>query len=99
VVTRKRLAEQLVAIDREIEAYGSALDANDAAEATRPPEDHDRGGTGGGDIAGKMATLMARRAKAEADLGRLDESGETQLSRTDADARLLSKSGQTDGGI
>lgn len=38
---------------------------------------------------------MAKRAQAQADLDRLDKSGETQLSRTDADARLLAKRGQT----
>ena len=43
----------------------------------------------GGDIAQKVAALMAKRAQAQADLDRLEESGETQLSRTDADARLL----------
>lgn len=99
IVTRKRLAEQLAAIDREIDAYGGALDANDAAEAARPPAGNDCGdGNGGGDIAQKMAALMARRVKAQADLSRLDESGETQLSRTDADARLLTKNGQTIAG-
>ena len=35
---------------------------------------------------------------ARADLERLEAGGETQLSRTDADARLLSKSGQTVAG-
>src|SRR5262249_57667122 len=34
----------------------------------------------------------------EADVARLDESGETQLSRTDADARILSKRGQVVAG-
>jgi Transposase DDE domain len=42
----------------------------------------------------KVAALMARRSRAEADLDRLEESGETQLSLTDPDARLLVKSGQ-----
>ena len=37
---------------------------------------------------------MARRSRAQADLARLDESGETQLSLTDPDARLLVKNGQ-----
>jgi len=37
--------------------------------------------------------LMVRRAKAKADLDRLQDRGETQLSTTDADARLLSKRG------
>jgi hypothetical protein len=41
---------------------------------------------------------MAKRAAAQADLARLTEAGETQLSRTDADARLLKKHGQTVAG-
>ena len=41
---------------------------------------------------------MARRAKAKADLDRLKNSGETQLSTTDADARLLSKRGHVIAG-
>ena len=47
IVTRKRLSEQLTVVDREIEAYGLALEANDAEEA-RSPEGDDRGD--GGDI-------------------------------------------------
>jgi transposase len=97
IATRKRLTERLAALDREIEAYGGALDANDAAEADRAPSGED-GGSGGGDIAGKVAALMAKRATAQAELKQLEDSGETQLSRTDADARLLSKSGQTVAG-
>ena len=41
---------------------------------------------------------MARRAQTQADLERLEASGETQVSRTDADARLLTKNGQTVAG-
>jgi hypothetical protein len=37
---------------------------------------------------------MAKRTQVQADLDRLEESGETQLSRTDADARLLTKNCQ-----
>lgn len=92
IVTRKKLAEQIAAIDRDIEAYGMVLDANDAAEAERSSDDD--GGGEGGDLAQKVAALMAKRAQAEADLKQLEASGETQLSRTDEDARLLSKSGQ-----
>src|SRR5947209_4160551 len=33
IVTRKRLAEQMAALDRDIEAYGRELEANDGAEA------------------------------------------------------------------
>jgi transposase len=94
IATRKKLAEQLAAVDRDIEAYGSALEANDAEEEAHSPAGDDRGDPGGGGMSQKLAALMAKRAKAQADLERLEASGETQLSRTDADARLLSKSGQ-----
>ena len=33
IATRGKLAEQIAALDRDIEAYGVALEANDAAEA------------------------------------------------------------------
>jgi transposase len=92
--TRKGLAKQLAAIDKDIEAYRGALEANDAAEERRP---EDRGGDGC-DAGQEMAALMARRARVKAALDRLEESGETQLSKTDPDARLLSKSGQTVAG-
>lgn len=95
IATRKRLTEQLAALDRDIEAYRAALDANDAADAEGSGGGGDGGGGGGdGDIAQKVAALMAKRAEAQADLERLKATDETQLSRTDADARLLSKSGQ-----
>jgi transposase len=94
--TRRKLAERLAAIEREIEAYGASLDANDAAEAAASRSDDDR--DGGGDMAGKVAALMARRAGLQADLAQLDASGETQLSRTDPDARLLTKGGQVVAG-
>jgi transposase len=96
IATRKKLSEQIAAIDRDIEAYGAALEANDTSEAERSGGD-DRG-DGGGDIAQKVAALMAKRAQVQADLDRLEASGETQLSRTDADARLLTKNGQTIAG-
>jgi transposase len=103
IVTRKRLAAELAALNRDIEAYNKELDSNDAAEAERSPGsdaggDARKDGSGGGDLAQKVAALMAKRAQAQADLDRLDKSGETQLSRTDPDARLLAKSGQTVAG-
>src|SRR5216683_4903692 len=94
IVTRKRLGEQLAAVERDIEAYGAALDANDAAEAARPAAE----GQPGEDVASKLTALLAKRAAGQADLDRLEASGETQLSRTDADARLLTKNGQTVAG-
>jgi len=99
ITTRKKLAERLAALDRDIEAYGAALEANDTAEAEPPAtDDRDDGGDEGEDVAQKVAALMDKRAKVKADLARLEESGETQLSRTDQDARLLTKTGQTVAG-
>lgn len=98
IKTKKRLAEQLVAIDRDIEEYGKALASNDAREEERSSGDEDGGSRDGGAVADKLAALMVRRAKAQADLDRLKASGETQLSTTDADARLLSKRGHVVAG-
>ena len=99
IFTRKRLAEQIAKLDQEIEAYGKSLEDNDAAEAKEPSKDRfdgpgDGGGGAGRDIGAKVAALMAKRSRAAADLDRLAESGETQLSLTDPDARLLVKNGQ-----
>jgi transposase len=93
IATHKRLAAELAAIEHDIEAYGAALEATDTAEAS-PPGGDDGGAGGSGEVGRKMAELMAKRAGVKLDLDRLAESGETQVSRTDADARLLSKSGQ-----
>ena len=95
IFTRKRLAEQIAKLDQEIEAYGKSLEDNDAAEAKQPSTTvRDGGGGDGADIGAKVAALMARRSRAQADLDRLEASGETQLSLTDPDARLLVKGGQ-----
>lgn len=88
IVTAKRLAEQLATTERDIAAYAEALEANDLAEAAQPDE------RPGAEVAEKLAALLAKRAVAKRDLAQLAASGETQLSRTDADARLLAKSGQ-----
>jgi len=96
IFTRKRLKEQIAKLDQDIEAYRKSLEDNDAAEAKRPRKNRGNatGGGRGGDIGAKVAELMAKRSRAQADLARLEESGETQLSKTDPDARLLVKSGQ-----
>jgi transposase len=97
IVTRKRLSKQIALLDREIEAYGRALEQNDAKEA-RSRGEHDRGDGDGGDLAQRVEALMTKRARAQADLDQLERSGETQVSKTDADARLLTKNGQTVAG-
>jgi transposase len=95
IFTRKRLAEQIARLDLEIEAYGKSLEDNDAAEARdRTDGPSDGGGGDGSNLGERVAALMAKRSRAQADLARLDESGETQLSLTDPDARLLVKGGQ-----
>lgn len=97
IKTQRKLAKRLAEIEQEIEAYGAALEANDSAEAERPAAGPG-GGEDGGDVAQKVAALMARRTALKADLAQLEESGQTQLSRTDPDARLLSKNGQVVAG-
>jgi transposase len=91
IFTRKRLAEQIATLDREIKAYGKSLADNDAAEGRNKSKDRN---DGSGDVGAKMAELMAKRSRAKSDLARLEENGETQLSKTDPDARLLVKNGQ-----
>jgi transposase len=90
ITTRKTLAKRLTALDRDIEAYEATLSENDAAEDAQPSI----GASTGTDISHGVALLMAKRARVEADLARLEASGETQLSQTDEDARLLTKNGQ-----
>ena len=103
IFTRKRLAEQIAKLDQEIEAYGKSLRDNDAADAKDQTRDRADGPGGSGrgegeDIGAKVAALMARRSRAQGDLARLEASGETQLSLTDPDARLLVKNGQGTAG-
>ena len=97
IYTRKRLADQIARLDMEIEAYGRSIEDNDASEA-EPKKDRadgpDAGGGDGGDIGAKVSALLAKRLRSQSDLDRLAASGETQLSLTDPDARLLVKSGQ-----
>jgi len=89
---------EVAAIEAEIEAYRADLEANDAAQEREPCDDDWRGRPGGEDLTKKVAEAMERRAKAKAELEQLEKSGQTQLSRTDPDARLLSKRGQVVAG-
>jgi transposase len=102
ITPHDRLAKRVAAIDADIEAYEADLEANDTADAERSTaernDDDWRGRPGGKDIAQKVAALMEKRAKVQAELAQLEKSGETQLSRTDKDARLLSKRGQVVAG-
>jgi transposase len=99
IFTQSRLERQIAHLDKEIEAYGQSLEANDAEEAkqrTGGPGDGSKGD--GDDIGEKMKELMARRERAQADLKELETGDRGQLSKTDPDARLLSKGDQTIAG-
>jgi len=88
------LASEIAAAEREAVAYVAALDANDAAE-TQAVEAAAKPGAA---AAGKHAALVVKRAAVAGDVARLEANGETQLSRTDPDARLLTKNGQSVSG-
>src|SRR6202158_1672133 len=73
IFTRKRLAEQIASLDREIEAYGKSLEDNDATEAGQRPDGHGDGDGGhGDDLGARVKELMAKRSRAQADLEGLD---------------------------
>ncbi len=96
IFTQNKLAKQIADLDKEIEAYGKSLDANDAEEANQQ-----NGGPGDGskaDVGAKVKELMARRNRAQADLKELQTGNKGQLSKTDPDARLLRKGDQTIAG-
>jgi transposase len=96
IFTRRRLAEQIVSLDKEIEAYGKSLEDNDATEAQQRTDSHSDGDGGhGDDLGAKVQELMAKRSRAQTDLEGLNSSDRKQLSLTDPDARLLSKGDQT----
>jgi transposase len=92
ILTEKRLQEQLLALDRSIDEYSAALEANDKAESAAAPPAPPPGS--GDDMGQKLAALRERRAAVQAELAKLGEGEASQLSRTDPDARLLSKHGQ-----
>jgi transposase len=96
IFTQKKLARQIAELDKEIEAYGKSLEANDAEEASQQnggPRDGSKA-----DVGEKVKELMARRNRAQADLNELQTSDKGQLSKTDPDARLLRKGDQTIAG-
>ena len=93
IKTHKRLKAQLAEINQDIEDYGAALAAGDAAEA--PVE---AGAGAAADAGAAMTALMEKHATVTADLAKLTASGETQLSQTDPDARLLTKNGRVVAG-
>ena len=99
IFTKGKLAKQLAELDKEIEAYGNSLDANDTEEARQLSIDLQDGSKGdGADVGEKMKELMARRERALDDLKELENGNKGQISTTDCNARLLSKGDQTIAG-
>ena len=92
IVTEHRLRQQMAAVDGSLADYEAALEANDQTEASA--EAAAKPAPSADEMAQKLAALRQRRASVAADLARLEESGQGQLSGTDPDARLLSKHGQ-----
>jgi transposase len=88
IYTKHRLEKRLARLEEEIAEYLHTLDHQDAQESELPCDD--------GTLAEKLAQLQTRQQECHAMLDTLKASGETQVSQTDADARLLSK--KTDKG-
>lgn len=88
--SEKTLKKQLATLEAQIEAYQHALESNDQQESkphvTSPHEEEN--------LTDKLAQLEARQAEKQQQLTQLEASEDTQISTTDPDARLLSKSGQ-----
>jgi len=86
VKTKKQLQAEVAALERDIERYQQELDAGDANEANQPSD--------GATTEETLAALQARADKKTSQIEQLESQGETQLSRTDPDARRLAKNGK-----
>jgi transposase len=90
VATKKTLEREAAQLERDIEEYHRLLEETDAREAHAP-----EGSGETPDLGAKLAQLQERQARKRALIAQLDASGETQISRTDPDARALRKRGQS----
>lgn len=88
--TGARLDKEAACIEQHIEGYLAGLDEADREGAEPPSEDPS--------LQDKLARLRERQADVQERRKKLEDSGQGQLSRTDPDARLLSKSGQSVAG-
>lgn len=91
IYTRTRLKKQVEALERDIAAWHEQLEHNDREDA--PPSDTPT--TDDQALTTKLEAMKAKLATTQAQLQTLEDSGETQLSTTDPDARLLRKGGQS----
>jgi len=92
--TKKQLekqAEQLAKDIEQIETYLADLEHSDQSESELPATEDPQ-------LTEKLQRLKARQATCQERQQQLEQSGETQLSTTDSDARILKKRGQTTAG-
>jgi len=84
IITKTRLTKQLQAIEQQIQDYHPMLDTsdNDESKITSSPSN-----------TVSLNELVTKQAELNQTLDELEQSGNTQLSRTDSDARLLFKVG------
>ena len=90
--TRAQLEGDLKKLDERIAEYHRQMDAADAG----PQDDADSGEDP--ELSAKIEALVERQKYKQALQERLLESGESQISEVDPDARLLHKHGKTVGG-
>jgi hypothetical protein len=84
--TKGKLKALLARIDAQIESYLAEVEAQDVAEAEKP-------GATDPQLADKLKALRERKESYEGLQKRLKESGESQVSLTDADSRLMKSQG------
>jgi len=86
IKTKKQLESEFAAIERAIERYEQQLDEQDANE---------RGSAASDAVTPEqLEELKARAERKREQIKQLETDGETQLSRTDPDARRMRKNGQ-----
>ncbi len=89
--TKEKLDKQLSELEARIEAYQKQLDDNDASEA----KGDDAPAPEVPELAEKLDKLKELQSAKQALKDKLEASGETQISTTDEDARLLNKGNGT----
>lgn len=94
IYTAEKLDKQLAELEKKIQDYQQVLEKHDAAD--------DKAGKGSlaedTQLANKIKRLQEKQAEKQTLQQKLKDSGKSQISTVDEDARLLSKRGQTTGG-
>ena len=94
IYTAEKLDKQLTELEKKIQDYQQVLEKHDAAD--------DKAGKGSlaedTQLANKIKRLQEKQAEKQTLQQKLKDSGKSQISTVDEDARLLSKRGQTTGG-